>query len=51
MQPVVTRTTNIQETIAPDDGDDLAGKIMAMSKDELLLFIFLAKKELGLQFD
>lgn len=51
MQPVVIRTTNIQETIAPDDGDDLACKIMSMSADELAMFIFLAKTVLGLRFD
>lgn len=29
MQPVVIRTTNIQETIAPDDGDDLMLRLYA----------------------
>lgn len=51
MLPTVTRTTFIPETIAPDDGDDLACKIMSMSADELAMFIFLAKTALGLRFD
>lgn len=51
MPSVITHQTNTQETLAPDNADDLADKIMSMTHDELLEFIFRAKLILGLQFD
>ena len=53
MQPTMTMTTATATdgADAPEDKDALASKILSMTREELMLFIYLAEKELGLRFD
>lgn len=52
MQPTMTMTTTATEGAdAPEGKEALASKILSMTGEELMLFIYLAEKELGLQFD
>ena len=55
MQPTMTMTVTATATDDADDAPEnkasLAEKILMMTGEELALFIYLAKKELGLRFD
>ena len=53
MQPTMTMTTATATdgADAPEDKETLASKIFSMTREELVLFIYLAEKELGLRFD
>lgn len=53
MQPTMTMTTTATADVddAPENKNALAEKILSMTAEELALFIYLAKKELDLQFD
>ena len=51
MQPTMTMTTTAAGADAPNEKEELAAKILSMNAEELMLFIYLAERELGLQFD